>query len=89
MLNTLREWKEIHPRENVKSRDTIRGFYVEERNGNATRGCVYCREHRMRWSSFTNGFSSALNWSSAATVPNNHITVHTSTGRFKNGPKIT
>ena len=49
----------------------------------------YPLKHRMRWSSFTNGFSSALNWSSAATVPNNHITVHTSTGQFKNGPKIT
>ena len=27
-----------------KSRDTLRSFKVEERNGNATRGCVYCRE---------------------------------------------
>ena len=44
LLNALREWKEIHPRENVKSRDTLRSFHVEERNGNATRGCVYCRE---------------------------------------------
>ena len=43
LLNALREWKEIHPRENVKSRDTLRSFHVEERNGNATRGCVYCR----------------------------------------------
>ena len=40
----------------------------------------YPLKHRMRWPSFINGFSSALNWSSAATVPNNHITVHTSTG---------
>ena len=44
LLNVLREWKEIHPQENVKSRDTLRSFRVEERNGNATRGCVYCRE---------------------------------------------
>ena len=44
LLNALREWKEIHPRENVKARDTLRSFHVEERNGNATRGCVYCRE---------------------------------------------
>ena len=43
LLNALREWKEIHPRENVKSRDTLRSFHVEERTGNATRGCVYCR----------------------------------------------
>ena len=42
LLNALREWKEIHPRENVKSCDTLRSFHVEERNGNATRGCVYC-----------------------------------------------
>ena len=45
LLDALREWKEIHPRENVKSRDTLRSFHVEKRNGNATRGCdLHCRE---------------------------------------------
>ena len=44
LLNALREWKEIHPRENVTSRGTLRSFHVEERNGNVTRGCVYCRD---------------------------------------------
>ena len=40
LINALREWKEIHPREIAKSRD--RSFYVEDQDPNAPRGCVFC-----------------------------------------------
>ena len=36
LINALREWKEIHPREIAKSRD--RSFYVEDQDPNAPRG---------------------------------------------------
>ena len=40
LINALREWKEIHPRDIAKSRD--RSFYVEHQEPNASRGCVFC-----------------------------------------------
>ena len=40
LIDALREWKEIHPRELAKSRD--RSFYVEDHDPNAPRGCVFC-----------------------------------------------
>ena len=40
LINALRGWKEIHPREIAKSRD--RSFYVEDQAPNAPRGCVFC-----------------------------------------------
>ena len=40
LIDALREWKEIHPREHAKSRD--RSFYVEDHDPKAPRGCVYC-----------------------------------------------
>ena len=36
LINALREWKEIHPREIAKSRD--RSFYVEDQDPNAPLG---------------------------------------------------
>ena len=40
LINALREWKEIHPREIAKSRD--RSFYVEDQDPNAPLGSVFC-----------------------------------------------
>ena len=48
LINALRAWKEIHPREIAKPRDSRshnqRSFRVKERDPNALRGCVYCDE---------------------------------------------
>ena len=40
LINALREWKEIHPREIAKSRD--RSFYVEDQDPNAPLRSVFC-----------------------------------------------
>jgi len=48
LINALRAWKEIHPREIAKPRDSRspnqRSFHVQERDPNGPRGCVYCND---------------------------------------------
>ena len=45
LINALRKWKEIHPREIAKSRD--RSYYVEDKDLNAPRGYVFCNNTSM------------------------------------------
>ena len=51
LINALREWKEIHPREIEKSCD--RSFYVEDQDPNAPRGCVSCNNTSHKHSDCT------------------------------------